>query len=59
MSKIQYMIYIEVVRDRHSDLWEQYSNLEGNVTNFKVGKIKNNTEIWDVFKDFFKKKVKS
>ena len=45
--------------DSWSDLWEQYSNLEGNVTNFKVGKIKNNTEIWDVFKDFFKKKVKS
>ena len=57
LKKIQYMIYIEVARNRHSDLWEQYANLEGNVTNFKIGKINNNTEIWDVFKDFFKKRV--
>jgi uncharacterized sporulation protein YeaH/YhbH (DUF444 family) len=26
--------------------------------NFKIGKINDNSEIWDVFKDFFKKRVK-
>jgi uncharacterized sporulation protein YeaH/YhbH (DUF444 family) len=53
------MIYIEIARSRYSNLWEQYANLEGSVNNFKIGKINNNTEIWDVFKDFFKKRVKA
>ena len=59
LSKVQYMIYIEIARSRYSNLWEQYANLEGSVNNFKIGKINNNTEIWDVFKDFFKKRVKA
>jgi len=59
LSKVQYMIYIEIARTRYSNLWEQYANLEGSVNNFKIGKINNNTEIWDVFKDFFKKRVKA
>ena len=59
LKKIQYMIYIEVARDRYSDLWEQYENVAGNVTNFKTGKISDSTKIWDVFKDFFKKRVKT
>ena len=52
------MVYIEIARMRYSNLWEQYQNVSGNVNNFKTGKIQDNTEIWDVFKDFFKKRVK-
>lgn len=59
LKKIQYMIYIEIARERYSDLWNQYDDLSKSVTNFKVGKINDNTEIWDVFKDFFKKRVKA
>tara|TARA_Y100000389_G_scaffold43755_1_gene38442 strand:- start:543 stop:1808 length:1266 start_codon:yes stop_codon:yes gene_type:complete len=58
LNKIQYMVYIEIARMRYSNLWEQYENVSGNVNNFKTGKIQDNTEIWDVFKDFFKKRVK-
>jgi len=57
LKKIQYMIYIEIARERYSDLWNQYDDLSKSVTNFKVGKINDNTEIWEVFKDFFQKKV--
>ena len=59
LKKIQYMIYIEIARERYSDLWNQYDDLSKSVTNFKSGKINDNTEIWDVFKDFFKKRVKA
>ena len=59
LKKIQYMIYIEIARERYSDLWNQYDDLSKSVTNFKAGKINDNTEIWDVFKDFFKKRVKA
>jgi len=58
LNKIQYMIYIEIMRDRHSNLWEQYANVSGNVTNFNIGRINNVNEIWEVFSDFFKKRVK-
>lgn len=57
LKKIQYMIYIEIARERYSDLWNQYDDLSKSVTNFKAGKINDNTEIWEVFKDFFQKKV--
>lgn len=59
LSKIQYMIYIEIGRQRRSDLWEVYQNISDGNGNFKSGKINDNSEIWDVFKDFFKKRVKA
>jgi uncharacterized sporulation protein YeaH/YhbH (DUF444 family) len=59
LAKIQYMIYVEVTRgsQRQGDLWEDYKNLSEQRSNFAVGQIREVTEIWNVFKDFFKKKV--
>ena len=51
------MIYIEIGRDRRSDLWEAYGVVSEKKQNLKCGKINDNSEIWDVFKDFFKKRV--
>ena len=60
LGKIQYMIYIEVARrNRYSELWETFEQVEGGVNNFKIGKINDNSEIWEVFKEFFKKRVKA
>ena len=58
LSKIQYMVYIEIARSRYSDLWEAYQKVSESNNNFKSGKINDNSEIWDVFKDFFKKSTK-
>jgi len=59
LNKIQYMIYIEVARsNRYSELWETYEQVEDGVDNLKIGKINDNSEIWEVFKEFFKKKAK-
>ena len=57
LKQIQYMIYIEIGRDRRSDLWEAYGVVSENKPNLKCGRINDNSEIWDVFKDFFKKRV--
>ena len=60
LNKIQYMIYIEVARsNRYSELWETYEQVEDGVDNLKIGKINDNSEIWEVFKEFFKKKAKA
>ena len=59
LKKLQYMIYIEIGRSRSSMLWEEYEKVTGQKDNFKIGKIDDNTQIWEVFKDFFKKRVKA
>lgn len=56
LNKLQYMIYVEVCRDGSGDLWNNYTFLADQVDNFAVGQISEVNEIWDVFKDFFKKK---
>lgn len=58
LKKIQYMIYIEVARSRISTLYDQYDSVAQKVNNLNIGRILDNTEIWEVFKDFFKKREK-
>lgn len=59
LDKIQYMIYVEVTRayQKVGDLWVDYQNLSESRANFAIGQIRELSEIWNVFKDFFKKKV--
>lgn len=58
LKKLQYMIYIEIGRTRTSMLWDEYQKITNQKVNFKIGRIDDNTQIWEVFKDFFKKRVK-
>lgn len=57
LSKVQYMIYIEICRSREGDLWEKYSILKNKHKNFEIGRINGVGDIWKVFQDFFKKKT--
>jgi len=57
LEKLQYMIYIEVNRKRDSELWGTYKPISESRKNFKIGKILEVNQIWEVFRDFFKKKV--
>lgn len=57
LNVIQYMVYIEVCRNRQSDLWESYEGLKSKRQNFEIGRINEVNEIWKVFQDFFKKKT--
>ncbi len=59
LKKLQYMIYVEVCRDGSGDLWSNYEFLSNQVDNFAVGQINELNEIWEVFKEFFKKKSQS
>lgn len=55
LDKIQYMIYIEIARNSDSDLWSTYKPLSKQRKNFRIGKIGEVNQIWEVFRDFFKK----
>lgn len=59
LDKIQYMIYIETSRSQFNfgDLWTDYVNLSNSRKNFVLGQILDVNQIWNVFRDFFKKKV--
>ena len=57
LNKVQYMIYVEVCRTRISELWSYYEELQKEKDNFEMGRILEVSEIWNVFRNFFKKKV--
>lgn len=57
LNKLQYMVYIEVLRNKQSDLWETYETLKKSKKNFEIGRINEVADIWKVFQDFFKKKT--
>ena len=57
LTKIQYMVYIEVCRENDGDLWGNYKLLSEKRKNFEIGKITEVSQIWKVFQDFFKKKT--
>ena len=58
LSKVQYMIYVEVLRDGKGDLIKNYKALSGEKNNFIVAQINDVKEIWPVFKELFKKNPK-
>jgi uncharacterized sporulation protein YeaH/YhbH (DUF444 family) len=55
LKKIQYMVYIEIMRNQDGDLWGGYKSLANKNSNFAIGKISGVNQIWSVFRDFFKK----
>lgn len=57
LNQIQYMIYIEIDRAYEGDLWNSYKILADKRKNFKIGRIDEVSQIWQVFQDFFKKKT--
>ena len=57
LSKVQYMIYVEVCREGMGDLWMAYNGIKERKNNFELGKINKVNQIWQVFQDFFKKKT--
>jgi uncharacterized sporulation protein YeaH/YhbH (DUF444 family) len=57
LDKIQYMVYIEINRQSDSDLWKTYKPISDSNKNFNIGKIMEVNQIWEVFRDFFKKNV--
>jgi uncharacterized sporulation protein YeaH/YhbH (DUF444 family) len=54
---IQYMFYIEVMRDGSGALWDNYMQLTGSFENMAMSQIHEVNEIWTVFRSFFEKKT--
>ncbi len=54
---IRYFAYVEITQRDHQSLWEQYSRLMAEFDNFAMQNIKAQSDIYPVFREFFRKQA--
>ncbi|MBP9722042.1 MAG: YeaH/YhbH family protein [Gammaproteobacteria bacterium] len=59
MPNLQHFSYIEIMPRHHQSLWEAYSNIANQFSNFSMQHIKHYGDIYPVFRSLFKKQAKS
>lgn len=57
LPKIRYYSYIEITQRAHQTLWQQYSEVAAQHSNFTMQHIKTVEDIYPVFRELFKKKT--
>ncbi len=55
MPHLQHFSYVEIMPRHHQSLWEMYTELKKNFSNFDMQKIDNRDEIYPVFRKLFKR----
>ena len=56
LPAVQYFTYIEIGEQDPQELWRLYTELKGNFSDrFALSKVRNNSEIFPVFRELFKK----
>tara|TARA_R110002072_G_scaffold186415_1_gene343287 strand:- start:628 stop:1914 length:1287 start_codon:yes stop_codon:yes gene_type:complete len=56
LPKVQYFSYVEIMPRHHQSLWEVYAKIKNISKNFSMQSIKNNQEIYPVFRELFERK---
>ena len=56
IPKVQYFSYVEIMPRHHQSLWEAYAKIKEKASNFSMQNIKNNQEIYPVFRELFESK---
>ena len=59
LSYSRYYAYIEITTRSHQSLWHEYQNLGERFPNFAMKNIKQASDIYPVFREFFQKQVRS
>lgn len=59
MPCLQYFAYIEISAEAHQELWEEYAKLKGVYKNFAMESIHSANDIYAVFRELFKKRMKT
>jgi len=57
MPHMQYFAYIEITKDRHQNLWEEYLTIKEQWNNFAMQRIEGLADIYPVFRKLFEKKT--
>ena len=59
MPLVQYFAYVEITDGEPQNLWEEYAQISEHHAHFAMRKIEQPADIYPVFRDLFKKSVKS
>ena len=57
LPQLRYYAYVEITRRDHQGLWEHYSNLLDQHDNFAMQQIREHSDIYPVFREFFQKQA--
>jgi len=55
LPMLRYYAYVEITRRDHQGLWEHYARLLGGHDNFAMQQIREQQDIFPVFREFFRK----
>ncbi len=55
LPQLRYYAYVEITRRDHQGLWEHYANLLDSYDNFAMQQIREQVDIYPVFREFFRK----
>ncbi|QQR77224.1 MAG: YeaH/YhbH family protein [Candidatus Moraniibacteriota bacterium] len=58
MPLARYYAYVEITPDRHQSLWEAYEEVRKQCSHFSMRQIDSSSDIYPVFRDLFKRRVK-
>ena len=58
MPRLQYFAYVEITPDRHQSLWREYERVADTYSNFAMQQIESAQDIYPVFRELFRKRVK-
>ena len=54
---LRYFAYVEITKSEHQSLWAQYQNLIADFDNFAMQHIREQADIYPVFREFFRKQT--
>ncbi|WP_144391316.1 YeaH/YhbH family protein [Pleionea sediminis] len=57
LPAIRYYAYVEITQREHQSLWHQYERLLSEFDNFAIQQIKEQSDIYPVFREFFRKQA--
>lgn len=57
LPAVRYYAYVEITQREHQSLWHQYESLLGSFDNFAIQNIQQQSDIYPVFREFFRKQA--
>ncbi|NVJ50961.1 MAG: YeaH/YhbH family protein [Gammaproteobacteria bacterium] len=57
LPAVRYFAYVEITQREHQSLWHQYESLLGQHNNFAIQQITEQSDIYPVFREFFRKQA--
>jgi uncharacterized sporulation protein YeaH/YhbH (DUF444 family) len=57
LPQLRYYAYVEITNRDHQGLWEHYTNLLESHENFAMQQIREQADLYPVFREFFRRQA--